>query len=112
MRRAMFNKFGRVATGIKPAILHCYYRELTGDCVASSNPDEEKVDRRVKELLDMEPEDPGTITDLADAESSERKTKFDTFWTECSKYLAEDVGEAVDDCCHGTITHLATAASI
>ena len=95
MRRAMFVKFGRVSSGIKPAVLRCYYRELTGDCVASSNFTEEKVDKRVKQLLDMEPEDPQTITDLADADSPERKTKSDLFWSECSKFLAEDVGEAV-----------------
>jgi len=112
MRRAMFTKFGRVSSGIKPAVLRCYYRELTGDCVASSNLTEEKVDKRVKQLLDMEPEDPRTISDLADTESPERRTKFDIFWSECSKFLAEGVGEAVDDRRHGTVTHLAKAISI
>ena len=69
---------------------------LTGDNVFSSNLTEEKVDKHVKQLLDMEPKDPQTIADLADGNSSERKTKFDVFWSECSKFLAEDVGEAVD----------------
>ena len=96
MRRAMFVKFGRVSSGIKPAVLRCYYRELTGDNVSSSNLTEEKVDKHVKQLLDMEPKDPQTIADLADGNSSERKTKFDVFWSECSKFLAEDVGESVD----------------
>ena len=54
------------------------------------------MDKHVKQLLDMEPKDPQTIADLADGNSSERKTKFDVFWSECSKFLAEDVGEAVD----------------
>lgn len=112
MRRAMFNKFGRIAPGIKPATLRCYYRELTGDCVSSCNAKEEVVDRRVKQLLDMEPEDPKTLADLADAESPERKTKFDVFWSECSKFLAEEVGQAVDDRRHDTVTHLAKAISI
>lgn len=52
MRRALFTKFGRISPGIKPAVLRCYYRELTGDCVASGNASEEEVDKRVKQLLD------------------------------------------------------------
>ena len=80
--------------------------------MSSSNLTEEKVDKHVKQLLDMEPEDPQTIADLADGNSPERKTKFDVFWSECSKFLAEDVGEAVDDRRHDTVTHLAKAISI
>ena len=80
--------------------------------MTSSNFTDEKVDKRVKQLLDMEPEDPQTITDLADADLPERKTKFDLFWSECSKFLAEDVGETVDDRRHDTVTHLAKAISI
>ena len=41
-----------------------------------------------------------------------RKNQYDVFWEECSKFLDEVVGAAMDDCRHSTATHVATAISI
>ena len=106
------SSFCRISSTIKPSVLRCYYRELTGDRTAATNAMEEEVDKRVKQLLEMEPEDPQTITNLAEVTTEEHKTKFDTFWSECSKFLCEDVGLAVDDWRHDSITHLAKAISV
>ena len=112
MRKSMFTKFGRISSTIKPSFLRCYYRELTSDSTAASNAMEEEVDEKVKRMLEMEPEDPQTLTNLAEVTNMERKTKFDTFWSECSKFLSEDVGLAVDDRRHTSVTHLAKAISV
>ena len=39
-------------------------------------------------------------------------SKFNVLWEERGKFLNEDVGVAVDDSCHGKITHLAKAISV
>ena len=31
MRKVLFQKFGRVSTGVKPSILRYFYKELTGE---------------------------------------------------------------------------------
>ena len=112
MRKSMFTKFGRISSTIKPSVLRCYYWELTSDSTAASNATEEEVDKKVKQMLEMEPEDPQTLTNLAEVTNEERKTKFDTFWSECSKFLSEDVGLAIDDRRHTSVTHLAKAISV
>ena len=38
--------------------------------------------------------------------NSGRKSQYDVFWEECSKFLDEVVGTAVGDCCHSTVTHV------
>ena len=60
----------------------------------------------------MEPEDPQTLTNLAEVTMEEHKTKFDTFWSKCSKILSEVVGLAVDDRRHTSVTHLVKAISV
>ena len=112
MRKSMFTKFGRISSTIKPSILRCYYRELTSDSTAAINATEEEVDKKVKQMLEMEPKDPQTLTNLAEVTNEERKTKFDTFWSECSKFLAEDVRLGVDDRRHTSVTHFAKAISV
>ncbi len=52
MRRALFTKFGRVSSSVKPAILRYFYRDLTGDSSAASNLCEAEMDQRVHQLLD------------------------------------------------------------
>lgn len=111
MRKAMYVKFGRISNKTKPCVLRCYYRELTGDNTTASNAAEEEVDKRVKQLLDIEPEDMQTVSDLHDI-TTERKTKFNVFWEECAKFLNEDVGLAVDDRQHTSVVHLAKAISV
>ena len=61
MRRALFEKFGRVAPTMKPAILRALYRELTSDASAPRNLSEAEIDDRVRMVLDME--DPDVIID-------------------------------------------------
>ena len=38
--------------------------------------------------------------------NSGRKSQYDVFWEECSKFLDEVVGTVVGDCCHSTVTHV------
>ena len=38
MRKAVFEKFGRISPQVKPAVLRSFYRDLTGDQSASSIP--------------------------------------------------------------------------
>lgn len=68
-----------------------------------------EIDERVQSVLDME--DPDVIIDLRQLNSG-RKGQYDVFWKECKKFLEEDVGTAVDDRRHGTVTHLARAVSV
>lgn len=35
----------------------------------------------------------------------------DVFWSECQKYMQEIIGLAVDNRCHGIVTHFAQAIS-
>ena len=63
----------------------------------------------MKQIIDME--DVDVLPDLR-AHNSGLPTKFDFFWKECGKFLAEDIGVAVDERRHGTITHLARAISV
>lgn len=85
---------------------------MTSDSTAASNATEEEVDKRVKQMLEMESEDPQTLINLAEVTMEEHKTRFDTFWSECRKFLSEDVGLAVDDRRHTSVTHLAKAISV
>lgn len=57
-------------------------------------------------------EDPDVIIDLRELNNSEHGSKYDVFWDECQKFLAEDISVAVDDRRHGDITHFSRAISI
>ena len=112
MRKALFEKFGRVCTGIKPAILRYFYRDLTGDSSASHDYQEAEIDERVREIINMEPEDPNTVIDLREVKKNGTRTKFECFWEKARTYLNEEMGTAVDDRRHGEIVHLTKAISI
>ena len=112
MRRSLFSKFGRVTKGIKPAVLRAFYREISGDSSASTNLVEAEIDKRVQLVLDMEPEDPNNVIDLRSLNSSSGRAKYDVFWDQCSRFLNESVGTAVDDRRHDNVVHLAQAISI
>ena len=43
-------------------MLRTFYKDLAGDSSAASNLDEAEIDRRVQLILDMEPEDPNTLS--------------------------------------------------
>ena len=101
-----------MSPGVKPAALRFFYRSLTGDPSSPNDAKEAEIDSRVLEILSMEPEDPQTLFDLREACSTKRHTKFQAFWDEAAKYIDEDVGRAVDDRRHTTITNLAKAISI
>ena len=93
----MFSKFGRIAPSLKPAVLRYFYHDLTGDSTAANVMVEEEVDARVKQFLQMEPDDPQTIFDLREVHCPEKKTKYEVFWAEAEKFINEDIGTAVDD---------------
>ena len=112
MREAMFEKFGRVSSGVKPAILRLFYRDLTGDCSASHDLPESVVDERVHEMLNMEPEDPNMVVHLREMKNKESRTRFEHFWSEAETYINEDQGVAVDDRRHSEVTHLTKAVSL
>ena len=44
--------------------------------------------------------------------NSGAQSKYDDFWEECSKFLEQQVGTAVDDRRHTEVTHIATAISV
>ena len=112
MRKAMFSKFGRIAPSVKLSVLWCFYRELTGDATAANDIGEADIDERVLQFLQMEPNEPSTVTDLREVKHPERKTKYDVFWNNAELFLSEDIGTAVDECRHSQVTHLAKAISI
>ena len=60
-------------------------------------------------FVDME--DPDLTVDLRELHSG-KQSKFDVFWTECEKFLQENVGLAVDERRHSQVTHIASALSV
>ena len=106
MIQEFIQKFGRVTHAVKPAVLRYFYKDLTGYCSSSDTTDQEKIDERVKQAIEME--DPHIVMDLRHLNSG-MKAQYDGFWDECSKFLEESVGTAVDDRRHTTITHIASA---
>ncbi len=80
MRKSLFSQFARISPHGKPAVLRHFYRDLTGDSSASTNITEEEVDRRVCQVLDMEPDDPQMPIDLRSLNSSTERAKYDVFW--------------------------------
>ena len=109
MRAAAFDKFGRITPGMSPTAFQYIYKELTGDYSACSNLDSSEIEKRVKLAVDMEDSD--VIIDLRHLNSG-RKSIYDTFWLECSKFIQECIGQAVDDRRHQQVTHFATAMSV
>ena len=95
MRKALFNKFGRIASNVTPAHLCYFYSKLTGDASASMSFLQADVDSRIKLFIDLE--DPTITTDLRALNSSSERTKYDRFWEECDAVLNEEVDTAVDD---------------
>ena len=112
MRNLVMSKFGRVSSKVQPSVLQHFYRELTGDCTGGSNLTETEIDKRVSLVIDMEPDEPSTTFDLRSLNSSTSHAKFDIFWNQCSTYLNETIGTAVDDRRHSEVVHLAHAISV
>ena len=105
----MFSKFGRI---VKPSVSRYFYRDLTGDATAANDMGEAEVDERVLQFLQMEPNEPSTVTDLREVKHPEHKTKYDAFWNKAEIFLNEDIGTAVEDHRHSQVTHLAKDISI
>ena len=59
----------------------------------------------------IEMEDPDIVADLRHLNSG-AQSKYDNFREECSKFLKQQVGTAVDDRRHTEVTHIATAISV
>ena len=119
MRSEFIHSFGRV-TGIKSAILREAYKRLTVDQSAAETSNEELVDQRVKEMLDME--NPDLIWGLR-VNNEGQPEQYTEFLGECKGYIEGTVQTQVDDRRHDdvqtekdgskdVITHLATAMSV
>lgn len=54
MRREFVNKFGRVSSAVKPAVLRYFYHDLTGDSSGSKMSSQKELDDRVKQMTEME----------------------------------------------------------
>ena len=54
MKQALFAKFGRVTSSVKPVVLRALYKELTDDHSASSNVHETEIDEIMRILFDGE----------------------------------------------------------
>ena len=50
--------------------------------------------------------------DLCEACKPTEETKYQVFWDEAAKYINKDIGTAVDNKRHASVTHLAKAISI
>ena len=87
MRSEFIQSFGKV-TGTKSAILGEAYRRLANDQSAATNLDQDLVDKRVQELLDME--DPGV-------DNKGLPEKYLEFLAECKRFIDGVVETAVDD---------------
>lgn len=82
---------------------------MIGDQSAADSTSQSLVDGRIEQIIDME--DAEVLPDLR-VHNSGQVTKFDCFWKECQSFINEDIGIAVDDRRHGTITHMARAISV
>ena len=85
----MFSKFGRIAPSVKLSVLQYFYCELTGDATAANDMGEADIDERVLQFLQMEPDEPSTVTDLREVKHPECKTKYDVFWNNAELFLSE-----------------------
>ena len=100
MRRLFITSFGRV-TSCKPMFLREAYKRLTGDKAAATSLSEAEIDRRVKDVLDME--DPDLICDLR--VDNGRPEEYSTFLETCQQYITAHTEQAVDDRRHDKITN-------
>ena len=102
MKREVINKFGKVSSSVKPAVLRYFYHDLTGDSSGSETMNQEEVDLHAKQAIEIE--DFEIVADLRHLNYG-NKTKYDVFWDECGKFLEQNIGTAVDDRRHIGITH-------
>ena len=85
------------------------HTHILGDNSASDNADSAVVDERIRLILDTQ--DPKLVSDLRQ-DNPGRPPKYEAFWEECRKYLAEEVDTAVDERRHGEVSHLSKALSV
>ena len=93
IKRECINKFGKISSSVKPAVLRYFYHDLTGDSSGSETMNQEEVNLHAIEIEDFE-----IVADLRHLNSG-NKTKYDVFWDECGKFLEQNIGTstAVDD---------------
>ena len=109
MRREAFEMFGLATPSTKKSVLQHLYKELVGDSSASANVQQAEIDERVAAMFELE--EPSLVYDLCDHYGGQQ-LKFDTFWKNAKEYIEEDVGTAVDDRRHSTVTHVAITISV
>lgn len=91
---------------IEPKVMRKMYRCLTGDSAASNDIDQAVVDERIQCISRLQ--DPDIVTDLRRLNKG-RKEKYQVFWVCCEKFIEQRVETAVDNRCHGEVTHLSYA---
>ena len=57
MRSEFIQKFGRITSAVKPAILRYFYKDLTGDSSSSETLSQEEIDEIVMQAIKMEDAD-------------------------------------------------------
>ena len=75
IRKAIFSKFGSISPTIKSSVLCYFYRHLTGDASTVNDTGEVEIEERIFQFLQMETEDPTTLTDLRHMKHPEQKDK-------------------------------------
>jgi hypothetical protein len=80
-----------------------------GDQSAADTTQQSYIDQQIRQMIDME--DVSVVADLR-SHNQGQSHKFEYFWSECEKFINEDIGRAVDDRRHGSVTHMARAISI
>eukprot|EP00117_Sycon_ciliatum_P002691 scpid45083/ scgid7803/ len=109
--RAMRKKFierYQMVTECSPAVLRNMFQFVSGDVAQSSCAISKAVQERLAFALDAQ--DPDIAFDLR-ALSEGRQGRYDTFWEEGDKFLADQALTAVDDRRHGQVVHMAAAIS-
>ena len=81
----------------------------SGDQSAANSAQQAIVDNRIRQIIDME--DVNVVAALR-SQNHGQTGNYEYFWSECDKFISEDIGQAVDDRRRGSVTHLARAISV
>lgn len=106
-KRHFINAFGFIA---EPVALRAIFRELTGDKSVPANINECEIDRRLTHA--MLSEDADIVVDLRHLPPDKKKDQSQVFFAETERYLAENIGVAVQQRRHGEQLYLAKAVSL
>lgn len=106
-KRYFMQSFGFIGN---PVTLRAIFKELTGDQSAPINLNQSEIDERFSHA--MLSEDSGIVVDLRNLPQDKKKDTFRDFFAETERYLAEEIGVAVQERRHGQELNLAKAVSL